>query len=112
MSARRWRRPYCVVAESTEQQRDHSIGAQGVVGSGRWNAEVRDRAEQIQRIRPSADQSRVLSTIKERLERRPDVFLEVLAQPAEGGIFSWARTCVAFVLAGVAITSTPAWGLA
>ncbi len=27
-------------------------------------------------------------------------------------IFSWARTCVAFVLAGVAITSTPAWGLA
>lgn len=27
-------------------------------------------------------------------------------------IFSWARTCVAFVLAGVAITLTPAWGLA
>ena len=90
MSARRWRRPYRVVAESAEQQRDHSIGPRGVVGSGRWNAEVRDRAEQIQRIRPSADQSRVLSTIKERLKRRPTCASKYSRSPLKAGSPEWS----------------------
>jgi aryl-alcohol dehydrogenase-like predicted oxidoreductase len=64
------------------------VGARGVVGSGRQDAEIRDRAEQVQRIRPRADRSCVLSPVKEDLKRRPGVVLEVLAQAAEGGVTS------------------------
>jgi hypothetical protein len=76
------------------------MGARGVVASGRWNAEVRDRAQQIQRIRPSTDQACEFSTVKEGLKRWPDVFLEVLAQPTECGIPGVERSCQWSVLAG------------
>jgi len=73
------------VPEAVDEQGDHRVRARGVIGSRREDAEFRDRGQQVDRVDAVADRAGGDGGVKEGLEDRAELLLEVRGQSIATG---------------------------